>query len=107
MELSSIPASRRTADSSNSEGRHRREAIHARREAATLMAGTRLGYLARVIRHGEPPYPRAKPAVLVHGTLNGYSYHACRCEECREAHRTHAREYREKPKTWPNCAHGR
>ena len=29
--------------------------------------------------------PTLRPAVLLHGTLNGYNYHKCRCDECRRA----------------------
>jgi hypothetical protein len=31
-----------------------------------------------------------------HGTFSGYSYHACRCVDCREAWNSYQREYRNK-----------
>lgn len=30
-----------------------------------------------------------------HGTANGYSYHACRCQDCTIAQRHHMRKYRQ------------
>lgn len=32
-----------------------------------------------------PPKPEKAPAVIVHGRVSSYCYHACRCELCREA----------------------
>jgi len=71
------------------------------------MAGTRMGYLTRVIRYGPQKQPAPRVAVLVHGTTNGYTTHACRCEGCRKAHADAMRAYRHRPKTWPDWAHGR
>lgn len=31
---------------------------------------------------------------ILHGTLNGYQYHRCRCVECKAARATYNREYR-------------
>lgn len=67
----------------------------------------RMAYLTRVIRHGKPKVAPRKPAPIVHGTLHAYSRRGCRCEKCRAVHAAHWREYRAKPKTWPNWAHGR
>lgn len=71
------------------------------------MAGTRLGYLTRVLRHGPQKQPAPRPGVLVHGTVNGYNGHGCRCDDCRKANAASKREYRHRPKTWPLWAHGR
>lgn len=32
-----------------------------------------------------------------HGTTGGYTNHACRCDDCREAKRERDREYRQRP----------
>lgn len=39
----------------------------------------------------------ASPSVP-HGTRSGYSYHRCRCDECKRAHREGAQRYRKKVK---------
>lgn len=44
-----------------------------------------------------------------HGTENGYAYHKCRCEACKEAHRLTARKYDRKeydPENTPERVHG-
>lgn len=34
---------------------------------------------------------------IPHGTRSGYCNHGCRCDDCREAHRIYAKEYRSRP----------
>ena len=45
---------------------------------------------------------------MKHGTLNGYKYHRCRCEPCRQANRQYLRQLRNRqderdgpPLYWP------
>jgi hypothetical protein len=43
-------------------------------------------------RAGRPKLP------VVHGTMDGYNNHACRCPDCREAWRVYRKEWRERRK---------
>lgn len=67
----------------------------------------RMGYLTRVIRHGKPKIAPRKPGPIVHGTSTAYCNRGCRCVACTKFHRDACREYRHRPRTWPDWAHGR
>lgn len=50
--------------------------------------------LCHVCHKEKTAASKRKP--LEHGTFVGYTKHACRCEDCAEANRTHAREWARK-----------
>ena len=39
---------------------------------------------------------QTKERHIVHGTETGYTFNACRCDKCRDAHKIQRRDYRER-----------
>ena len=57
-------------------------------------------------RRGRPVESEAIVSGAPHGTVSGYTSHACRCGRCREAIREHIYAYKETRKGKPALTHG-
>jgi hypothetical protein len=48
----------------------------------------------RVMNHGSTEKPERKKKPVPHGTIHGYNFHRCRCEDCTRARREYNAGYR-------------
>lgn len=49
----------------------------------------------RVLNHGSTDKPQRKKKPVPHGTIHGYNFHRCRCEDCTRARREYNAGYRQ------------
>jgi hypothetical protein len=74
----------------------RADALELMRSIRPYMGQRRGAKIDELLQYAEenPPRNHRKGQSIPHGTRNGYRWHECRCEECKEAVNEYARRYR-------------